>query len=46
MIYKMDFHYNQQLYKKHDKCKHIKEKKKNSKSLLANSCKHELANAN
>jgi len=22
----MDFHYNQQLYKKHDKCKHIKEK--------------------
>jgi len=24
----MDFHYNQQLYKKRDKCKHIKEKKK------------------
>ena len=22
----MDFHYNQQLYKKHDKCKRIKEK--------------------
>jgi len=21
----MDFHYNQQLYKKYDKCKHIKE---------------------
>jgi len=28
MIYKMDFHYNQQLYKNHDKCKHIKEKKR------------------
>jgi len=26
MIYKMDFHYNQQLYKKQDKCKHLKEK--------------------
>jgi len=27
MIYKMDLQYNQQLYKKHDKCKHLEEKK-------------------
>ncbi len=28
VIYKMDFQYNQQLYKKHYKCKHLEEKKK------------------
>jgi len=28
MIYKMDFQYNQQLYKEHHKCKHLEEKKK------------------
>ena len=28
MIYKMDFQYNQQLYRKHDKCKHLEEKTK------------------
>jgi len=28
MLYKMDFQYNQQLYKKHNKCKHLEEKKK------------------
>jgi len=28
MIYNMDFQYNQQLYKKHYKCKHLEEKKK------------------
>jgi len=36
MIYKMNFQYNQQLYKKHYKCKYLEEKKeKNFVSFAA-----------